>query len=141
MTTASGATEYKLQFSDRGGLEELSGHEADARRIQTVLFGHQMAGMTEFGLEVQKYLFEFSDSSTLEEIQDRATSLIALYCPGVRVLGLVVQRISAANDPSGRGTNSIVIGISLGRDDAPAYDFGLAASNTAGGLVVSTLKL
>jgi hypothetical protein len=132
-----------LAYNDRGGVETLSGSAADARRIQNVLFGSARAGDGSFGLNVQNtYLMELADDQTISEIQDEASRLISTYCPGVRIAALIVEKLDAKRDRTGRGgTNTLLVGISLGESDGSTFDFALTASRTTKRSVVSTLVL
>ena len=141
MTTSAGAAEFRLAFSDRGGLETLTGPLADARRIQNVLFGHPRAGDADFGLNLQSFLMEFTDDQTIGVIEDRARTLISTFCPGVVLRGLVVEVPAVGRDPAGRGTNTLIIGLSLGLASGGTYDFAVVGTKTAKSTVVSSLVL
>jgi hypothetical protein len=140
MTTTSGATEFSLAYSNQGGAAVLQGSFADARQIQTVLLGHARAGDNDFGLAVRQYLMEISDPATVDTISDLASELVGRYCPGVTVNALVTQLISAQESPAGRGTNSLVIGVSLGNPGVTnTFPFALLVGQGGNGVVESSL--
>jgi hypothetical protein len=141
MTNAAGATEFSMSFSDRGLATQVDGDLADATRIQTILLGHTRAGDSQFGLNIRNYLMELGDAGTIQEIETEAGSLIARYAPNVSVLQLVVELISAAQDPAGRGTNSVVIGVSLGgaAGSSNVFPFAIVMTGATTGTIVSQL--
>lgn len=141
MSSTPGKTEYKLQYNDRGSLTALTGPAADARRIQNVLFGHVVAGDADFGIDLQSYLMELSSPEVIGEIESKVSTLIKKYCPDVRVNGILIDLQDVANGPVGRGTNTLIIGISIGTENGQSYDFALVGSRTAQGTVTSTLIL
>jgi hypothetical protein len=137
MSAEAGKTEYRLQYSDRNGVVELSGPEADARRIQNVLFGHGRAGDSELGLDAQSNLFEFADSTTLLSLTEKAKALVAKYCPSVRVNELVIDLVDNATT----GKKDLVVAVSLGNSTGVPHDFALVARPGVNTVVVSTLVL
>lgn len=141
MSSSPGKTEFKLQYNDRGTLATLTGPEADARRIQNVLFGHAFAGNAEFGIDLQSYLMEPSSPEVIGEIESKVSTLIKKYCPEVRVNAILVDLQDVTHGPVGRGTNTLILGISLGADNGQSYDFALVGSRDAKGAVVSSLVL
>ena len=141
MTAEAGAREFRMALSDRGQAAEESGDLADARRIQSVLFGTGRAGDTRFGVDVTSYLMEISDEATLSELRSRAQEAIARNLPGVQVNALFIELIPSATEPAGRGTNSLAIGVSLGVDEANSFPFVLAVSPGRDGGLVSRLVL
>lgn len=136
MSAEAGKKEYRLEYSDRNGLVEFSDSEADARRIQNVLFGHGRAGDWGLGLDVQSTLFEFADDATLIELTSKARSIVAKYCPNVRVNDLVVDLVENATT----GKKDLVVAVSLGTPGVP-YDFALVAQPGSRATVVSKLVL
>ena len=140
MTKNAGATEFSLAYSPRGGLVTRTGYLADAKRIQNVLFGRPRAGDVDFGLAIQTYLMEIADDQTRSEIHRKATQLIAKYCPNVNVRALVVEVPPASVDPTGRGSNTVVIGITLGTRDGDV-NFALLGTRKPEGTLVSSLVL
>ena len=139
MTTQSGLIEYKLEYGDRNGVTEMTSFEADARRIQNVLFGHGRVGDYDLGVDIQSYLFEISDSKTIQEIDDKIRTQVAKYCPDTNILELVVETLDESNDPSGRANMSLVIGFSIGNNTGFTYEFAIVARKDFSGTVVSKL--
>ena len=85
MATKAGLKEFKLAYSDRNGVEELTGPLADARRIQNVIFGHGRAGDYGLGVDLQSYLHEISDQQTLDEIETWLNDLYTRICENISV--------------------------------------------------------
>lgn len=141
MSSKPGLTEYRLEFSDRNGVVELSGPMADARRIQNVLFGHGRAGDYDLGVDLQSYLHEISDSQTLTEIRDKVRRAVEKYCPSVAINELVIDTLPADKDPSGRNNASLIVGFSLGTSTGKPFEFAVVARKDAKGDVVSSLVL
>ena len=141
MSKLPGKAEFRLAFDDRGGVETLTGHAADARRIQNVLFGQSRADDARFGVDVRSYLMELADPETVGSLRAKAQDAISRYCPGVTVRGLLVEMLDPAKDPSGNRRNTLLIGISIGERANSTYDFALVASTDAAGSVVSRLVL
>ena len=141
MSSTPGKTEYRMAYSDRNSVEEFSGSQADARRIQNILFGHGRAGDYDLGIDIQSYLHEINDSTLISEIRDKIINQIAKYCPDVNVIEVAVDTLDAANDPSGRANTTLIIGISLGTNTGIPYDFAVVARKDVKGNVISTLTL
>lgn len=141
MSSNPGKTEFRLSYDDRGGVAALNGDAADAQRIQNVLFGQPRADDAQFGVDLRSYLMEIADPITLGEIRARATTRINKYCPGVVVRGMMIEYLDAKYDPTGRGGNTLLFGISLGSRDSGTYDFALTVARGADGRVVSRLVL
>jgi phage baseplate assembly protein W len=140
VTTTAGDREYLLGFSDRRETSSATGGLADARRIQNVLFGRPRAGEAGYGLNLQSYLMEIMDAKTLSELQAKASEQVSRYCPGVRVLAMVVEARTLEADPAGRGVNSLVVGFTLGTETGEE-SYALVATPRAGRVTVSTLTL
>ena len=139
MSKAPGKIEYRLEYSDREGVVELSGAMADAKRIQNVLFGHSRAGESLFGADITSYVMEFSDSATINEIRSKVSASIAKWCPDVEVRQVAVELLPAAQDPTGRGTNTLIIGLSIGSALGDDLDFAVIATQDIGARVRSSL--
>ena len=141
MATKAGLKEFKLAYSDRNGVEELTGPLADARRIQNVIFGHGRAGDYGLGVDLQSYLHEISDQQTLDEIRNKIQSGIKKYCPQVPILELVVETLAAEQEPTGRKNMTLLVGVSIGTDTGKPYDFAVTLRKDAKGNIVSSLVL
>lgn len=141
MASTPGLKEYRMAYSDRNGVEELSGAAADARRIQNVIFGHGRAGDFGLGVDLQSYLHEISDIETLAELQEKIRGAVAAYCPNVPILEMAVETLSADEDPSGRAGATLIIGISIGQEGAPPYEFAIMARKDASQRIVSSLVI
>jgi hypothetical protein len=131
-----------MSFSDVGNATEASGTLADAQRIQAVLFGAPRAGDANFGMQILSYLYEFSDANTLNSLQNTGQALVNRYLPGISLVQFVVELVPASQDPAGRGTNSIVIGVSLGNASEGAgntFPFAILATATSQSTLVSQL--
>jgi len=139
MTSKPGATEFTFAFSNVGGAVELTGNQADARRIQNVLLGKRRSGCSPYGLDLKSYLLEIRDSQSTAEVEGRATEQVSRYTPGIRVNALVVEQ--PETQAGGRDRrHSLVVGVSLGSQSG-SYNFGLLAFQDPTGSVVSNLVL
>ncbi len=142
MASNPGLTEYRLAFSDRNSAEALSGAKADARRIQNVLFGHGIAGDFNLGLDLQSYLHEISDSSSLVEINNKIRIELGKYLPDIDLREIAVDVLSPDQDPSNTKNSSLIVGFSLGIDLGKKFEFAIIAGINPRGLnIVSTLVL
>jgi hypothetical protein len=141
MSALPGKTEFRLEYSDRNGVIELNGPEADARRIQNILLGHGRAGDYDLGVDIQSYLHEISDSITLNEIRGKVSTQIAKYAPDIEILEMVIETLDSNSDPSGRANMSLVIGFSIGTDTGTPYDFAIIAQQGVTGKVVTSLTV
>jgi hypothetical protein len=140
MTSTPGATEYTLSVADRGGLTALGGPQADARRIQNLLFGQGRAGNWRFGVSIQGYVAEFLDSGTIGEIETTIQQAIKSELPGVQVLALVVQPGAATGSAFSPARRTLIIGFTLGTAAGP-YSFALSARGDIRGSILSTLTV
>ena len=141
MSALPGKIEYRLEYSDRNGIVEMSGVEADARRIQNILLGHGRAGDYDLGIDIQSYLHEISDATTLSEIRSKISTQIAKYAPDISLNELVIETLTAAQDPSGRANQSLVIGFSIGTATSTNYDFAIIAQQGPQGKIVTSLTI
>jgi hypothetical protein len=141
MADGAGLTEYRMAYSDRNGVEELTGPAADARRIQNVLFGHGRAGDSKLGVDIQSYLHEISDPKTLEEIRGVVKRAVDLYCPNVNILQVAVDTLSADQDPTGKKNATLIIGFSLGLNTGGTYDFAVSLRKDSKQNVISSFVL
>ena len=141
MATKAGLKEFKLAYSDRNGVEELTGAQADARRIQNVIFGHGRAGDYGLGVDLQSYLHEISDQKTLDEIRNKIEAGVKRYCPQVPILEIAVETLSAEQDPTGRKNMTLLVGFSIGTDTGKPYDFAITLRKDAKANIVSSLVL
>ena len=141
MSKYPGKREFRMEFSDRRTANELSGHEADARRIQNVLFGQGRAGDYGLGVDAQSFTFEFNDRETRNELADKARSLIMRYCPDVVLHELAIEPLPQGNDPTGKKNAMLAIAVSLGRAGNTPHNFAILVSKSVQGLVVSELVI
>ena len=141
MATKAGLKEFKLAYSDRNGVEELTGPLADARRIQNVIFGHGRAGDYGLGVDLQSYLHEISDQQTLDEIRNKIESGVKKYCPQVPIIEIAVETLAAEQDPTGRKNMTLLVGFSIGTDTGIPYDFAITLRKDAKANIVSSLVL
>lgn len=141
MASGAGLTEYRMAYSDRNGVEEMTGPAADARRIQNVLFGHGRAGDSKLGVDIQSYLHEISDQKTLEEIRGKVQRAVEEYCPDVSILQVAVDTLSAEQDPTGRKNATLIVGFSLGLATGGTYDFAVSLRKDSKQNVISSFVL
>ena len=141
MSKDPGKKEFRMQLSDRNGAVELVGYEADARRIQNVVFGHGRAGDFELGVDIQSYVGEFADETTKNEIAHKIRQQVGHYCPQVAILELVVELGNVDESNHIRKDSTLIVGFSLGTDTGVPFEFALVASKTVQDKVISTLVL
>ncbi len=141
MAKTPGLTEFRMAFGDRGGADALTGHLADARRIQNVLFGHGRAGDFDLGVDIQSYLHEISDQRTLDEIQYKVRRQVEQHCPGVNLRQVVVEVLDRDLDTTGRKNATLIVGFSIGRDTGGTYDFAVSVRRDAKQTVISSFEL
>ena len=141
MSAAPGKTEFRLEFSDRRGIVEVTGPEADARRIQTILFSKGHIG--EFGIvvDVQSYLFEFGDEETRNTLEAKAREMIMKYCPNVSIKELSIQILDQDGKDGGKKNSLLAIAISLGTASGTPYEFAIVVTSSDGKTIVSNLVL
>ena len=140
MSSRPGKREFRLEYSDRNGAVELSGHLADARRIQNVLFGHGRAGDSGLGVDAQSFVHELADATTRDRLAERARAQIMKYCPDVSINELAIDYLSPEQDPRGNKGGSVIIAVSIGAVGRP-YEFALVAHKGTKSNIVSTLVL
>lgn len=141
MATSPGLAEFRMAFGERGGVDVLKGDLADAKRIQNLLFGHGRAGDFKLGVDIQSYLHEISDRQTLDELQVNIQSAVLKHCPGVKLLQVAVDVLSADQDPAGKKNATLIVGFSIGKDNGTTYDFAISIRKDAKQNVVSSFVL
>jgi hypothetical protein len=142
MSTNSGDREYILNYSERNETASFKGGLADARRIQNVLFGKPRAGEADYGLNIQSYIAEILDDTTIRELEAKALDQIKRYCPDISIKAFIIEIQSAKNDPTGRGANNITIGITLGKSAASGEEsFAIVGSVSNKKTTISVLNL
>ena len=140
MTSKPGAREFRMELSDRRTAVEETGDVADARRIQSVLFGHGFIGDFDLGVDLQSYVFEFSDTETTTDIESKISTQLAKYCPRVMIREVVVTLLDSSQDPHGKPNSKLLVAVSIGSGSKP-IDVGFLLDTNAGKTVIRALDI
>ena len=114
MPSTSLATEFAFEYSDRGGLLELTGFQADALRIQNVLIGAPCAGDFNYGVNIASYIMEIANPDSLSQLREIISNAIKTYCPDVVTKAIMVDIADKNIDPTVAGRNTLIIAFTLG---------------------------
>jgi phage baseplate assembly protein W len=143
MSAAPQKDEFVLEYSDRNSAKVLSGYQADAKRIQSLLFGHGRAGDFDLGVDIQSYLYELSDEITLNTINSLVRNSIAKYCPNINLKQVEVDILKPSEITTMNfHENSLILGFSLGKYNTdPPYEFAIIARSDDKRNIISEIIL
>ena len=134
MSANPGAVEYRLEHSPYGdGTVSLTGNEANARRIQTALLAHGLAGDVKYGLELQSYIGEILDDIEVDDIKRRITAILEKMVPDVTLQALVVERQD--------DQRTLLVGFTIGAPREEPFSFALQMTRYQRNVVVKEFKL
>lgn len=131
MSALPGATEYRMEISPYGdGAESLTGPQADARRIQSVLITQGLVGDSGHGADIQSYIGEILDDQQVSKLNSVVSDVVRRACPGVVLAASAVQA-----GPDGK---SLVFGFTLGAKSPGEEPYSFAVQVLKG---VTTLSI
>ena len=134
MSANPGAVEYRLEHSPYGdGTVSLSGNEANARRIQTALLSHGLAGDVNYGLELQSFIGEILDDVQTSDLQRQITDILNRMVPDVTLQAMVVE--------SDTDNRTLLLGFTIGEPREEPFSFALQMSRYQRNVVVKEFKI
>ncbi len=121
------------QYGD--GAVSVTGMDADARRIQTALLSHGLAGDSTHGMTIQNRVGEILDETEIQDITQEMEQVVAKLCPDVTVAASAVT--------PGDDNRSVVVGFTLGSNDptVPDVSFAVVVKKVETRTVVTEFRL